>query len=101
MADKFWTAIAVQLDELKAAKNAADVVRILSHERNPYEHEVADGAADGFFAGSGGDNTVADALTDAGWKYLWSKAGYWYAMQAPDGSVITYCEGDIYLGDRA
>lgn len=34
MADKFWEIIAAQIAELKSAKTADDVVRILSDERN-------------------------------------------------------------------
>lgn len=105
MTDTFWATITQQLTELRAAQDADDVVRILGPDRNPYRidnpaWDGMDGAAHGFFAGSGGDNTVNDALDDAGWCYLWARAGYWWAMQAPDGSVITYCEGDVYRGDR-
>lgn len=100
--DPFWSAITDQLKELESAKSADDVIRILSPERNPYGtgRDLMDGAAQGFFAGSGGDNTVDEALDTAGWRYLWSRANYWWAMKAPDGSVVTYCEGDIYRGDR-
>lgn len=106
MSDPFWTAVRQQLTELRTATTAEDVLRILAPDRNPYRLENPtwdgqDGAAQGFFAGSGsGDDTVDDALDDAGWTYVWSRAAYWWAMRAPDGSVITYCEGDIYRGDR-
>jgi hypothetical protein len=105
MADKFWETIAEQLKELESAKSADDVIRILSPERNPYLAEDPnwdgmDGAAEGFFAGSGGDGRVDEALDTAGWEYLWSRANYWWAMKAPDGSEITYIEGDIYRGNR-
>lgn len=99
MSDDFWAAIRVQLMELTSAKTAADVVRILSKERNPYGDPTMC-SGDGFFAGSGGDDTVADALRQAGWGYAWRKAGYHYCMKAPNGSAITYVEGDIYIGDE-
>lgn len=98
MADAFWATIREQLAELKTAKTADDVIRILSHERNPYGYNNADGAASGFFAGSGGDGTVWDALDDAGWIMTWSESGIYYTMRAPSGSEITYVEGDIYRG---
>ncbi|MFD7605127.1 hypothetical protein ACFWAN_32390 [Streptomyces mirabilis] len=98
MPDKFWEEIASQLSELESAQSADDVIRILSHERNPYKDGVPTGA-DGFFAGSGGDGTVRESLEAAGWKMRWSRAGYFYAMQAPDCSEITYIEGDIYRGN--
>lgn len=103
MSDKFWSAVAAQLKELESAKTADDVIRILGPDRNPYgpNWDGMDGAAAGFFAGSGGDGTVREALAAAGWEVVWSRAWYWYAMQAPDGAVITYVEGDIYRGDRS
>ncbi|MER5883065.1 hypothetical protein ABT160_04480 [Streptomyces sp. NPDC001941] len=98
MSAEFWTVVNAQLEELKSARSAEDVVRILSKERNPYGQESI--AADGFFAGSGGEFTLREALEEAGWKLLWSRAWFWYAMESPDGSVITYIEGDIYIGNR-
>lgn len=98
MADPFWVTIKEQLTELESAKSADDVIRILSHERNPYPDKDGMSSADGFFAGSGGDNTVWDALDEAGWEQSWSESGIYYTMRAPDGSEITYCEGDIYRG---
>lgn len=97
MTDTFWTTVRAQLKELEAAKSADDVLRILSTDRNPDGPDVT--GAPGFFAGSGGDDTVADALREAGWKTVWSEASYYYCMKAGDGSMITYIEGDIYVGD--
>ncbi|MGW3932914.1 hypothetical protein ACWECC_33195 [Streptomyces microflavus] len=85
----FWEVIAAQLDELRSAKNATDVLRILAPENNPTR---------GFFAG--GDDTVEDALHTAGWTVVWAESSLYYTMRAPDGSMITYVEGDILLGDR-
>ena len=105
MIKKFWDVIGDQLTELRTATTAADVLRILSPDRNPYrlddpDWDGMDGAADAFFAGGGGGDTVDDALDDAQWTRPWFEAPYWWAMQAPDGTVITYCEGDIYQGDK-
>lgn len=99
MSNPFWAHIREQLAELRTARTSDDVIRILAPERNPYGNTEMI-AGDGFFAGSGGDETVSDALGDAGWVTVWANAAYWYAMRAPDGSVITYCEGDVYRGDR-
>lgn len=98
MADEFWTKVKAQLSEARSAESADDVIRIFSPERNPYGHAKV--AGDGFFAGSGGDHTLDEALEEAGWSWVWSKAGYYWAMRAPDGSMITYVEGDIYRGNR-
>ena len=94
--DGFWAAIDAQLEELKSAKSADDVMRILAAERNPDPYNESKRA---FFAGSGGDGTVMDSLLDAGWRVTWSEASYYYTMQAPDGSKITYIEGDIEKGE--
>lgn len=98
MIDEFWAAVKAQLAELESAKSADDVIRILSNETNPLG--PGSSAGDGFFAGSGGDDSVWDALYEAGWTQVWAEAAYFYVMRAPDGSMITYIEGDIYRGDR-
>jgi len=97
--DNFWAAVEAQLEELKSAKSADDVLRILSNERNPYGDPTMS-SGDGFFAGGGGDETPYGSLMQAGWAVLWMEAGYYYALRAPDGSMITYIEGDIYRGNR-
>lgn len=98
----FWIKIKAQHSELRSARSAADVLRILSPERNPYgpDWDGQDPGTDGFFAGSGGDDSVRDALDDAGWALVWAESGIYYAMCAPDGTVITYCEGDVYGWDK-
>ncbi|WP_331732949.1 hypothetical protein OG613_48990 (plasmid) [Streptomyces sp. NBC_00015] len=100
MSDPFWTAIAEQHTELQAARTADDVIRILSHDRNPHGPNWDGAAGDAYFAGSGGDRTVNAALHAAGWTTIWAESALYYVKRAPDGSVITYIEGDIYRGDR-
>ena len=92
--DAFWAAIDAQLELLKAAKSADDVITILGGK----QVDVATG--DAFFAGSGGDGSIAGALTGAGWSVVWMEADYHWCMRAPDGSEITYVEGDIYRGNQ-
>lgn len=91
--DSFWKIIDSQLKELASAKSADDVIRILRRDDDT-------GCGDAFFDGSGGNRQVSDSLEEAGWEYVWSEWGHHYAIKAPDGSVITYCEGDIYKGDQ-
>lgn len=86
----FWDGIARQLAELRTATTADDVIRILPG-----------GVGDGFFEGSGGDDSVMEALQVAGWSVTWAEAHYYYVMRAPNGDEITYVEGDIYRGDQA
>ena len=104
MTTNFWSVIHNQIADLRDAKSADDVIRILSHERNPYRLDNPnwngmDGAADGFFAGGSGDD-VWESLIAAGWARLWDQGTHYFALRAPDGSMITYCEGDVYKGDR-
>jgi hypothetical protein len=87
----FWEAIDAQLEALKSAKTADEVLAILPHS--------PEASGQGFFAGGGGDYTPADSLYQAGWSTIWYEAPYYYALQAPDGSAITYVEGDIYRGN--
>ncbi len=89
--DSFWHVIELQLEKASRAKSASDVLRIFAIENHN---------SPAFFAGSGGDGSLMESLTDAGWSTLWARASYHYAMQAPDGSSITYVEGDIFPGNH-
>lgn len=54
-----------------------------------------------FFAGSGGEATLAGALRAAGWKVTEDEASYYYAMVHVDtGEKLTYIEGDVVRGDQ-
>jgi hypothetical protein len=88
--DAFWAAIEAQLDLLKTAKSADEVVTILGGK------QVGVAAGDAFFAGGGGNGSIAGVLREAGWSVVWFKADYHWCMQAPDGSQLTYVEGDVY-----
>jgi hypothetical protein len=88
---EFWDNINTQLAELRTARTADDVIRILDPPSS----------GDAFFAGSGGGDTVEEALGEAGWQVTWSEAHYYYVMRAPNGDMITYVEGDVYRGDVA
>ncbi|MFI1528616.1 hypothetical protein [Streptomyces griseus] len=93
MPDNWRERTSAQLVALESAKSADDVLRIL-----PVVPGVS--AGDGFYELSGSDPSVWDSLRKAGWVQIWAVASYYYAMRAPDGSVITYIEGDVYRGDR-
>jgi hypothetical protein len=83
--DEIWNVINAQLGELRTATTADEVLRILSLERNPHGPGVT--SADGFFAGSGGDRSVLDALTSAGWEPVWVKAHHHWAAKARTGTA--------------
>lgn len=89
MSNAFWQNVDRQLTLLRTAKSASEVVDILGTDS-----ELS--TAPAFFGGSGGDGTVRESLVTAGWQIVWSQASYYWAAQAPDGSHVTYIEGDIY-----
>lgn len=90
----FWEAINEQCEAMRKARSADEVIDTL----NRYGPASA---GDAFFAGSGGDVQVDGCLREAGWGYVWFKAEYYWVMRAPDGSLLTYIEGDVYRGDTA
>jgi len=96
--DRFWEQIDEQLYLLTTATTADEVCTILATEHNPYNDPHIT-SAPAFFAGSGGDRTPVTSLRQAGWRMRWAEARYLWCMEAPDGSVITYQEGDIYPRD--
>lgn len=92
--DHFWKHIDTQLEELRTARSAADVVRIC-----PATPGMSSG--DGFFAGGGGDVLPDEPLREAGWTYVWEEAPFYWAMYSPAGDFIEYVEGDIYAHTTA
>lgn len=85
--DPVWDVVDAQLREFKSVKSGAEVIALTDN--------AGQGCGDGFFMGTGED--MWDALDDAGWRTVWSKANYHWKMRAPDGSTISYVEGDLYL----
>jgi hypothetical protein len=52
----------------------------------------------GFFP-SGGDDYLADALSDAGWTIRYIEGDYlWEALSKATGQDLHYIEGDVYRG---
>jgi hypothetical protein len=89
MMDGFWAAVDSQLELLRTARTAGEVLAICP----------GDAGGCGFFAGGGGDATVLGALREAGWRTVDYRAEYYWCAEAPDGSLITYVEGDLYRGN--
>jgi hypothetical protein len=104
MGGGFWGEIAQQYDALQHVRTVDEVFGILNDgERFPLVHAYSQGSANGstiaFFAGSGGDDSLAAALRAAGWRAVWAVAPYWWAKVPPDGGEgLTYIEGDVYRG---
>lgn len=93
MADAFWDNVKRCADELKKAQSVDGVITTLNAHFPP-------SATEAFYGGSGGDNDFYEILDEAGWTILWADADYYFAAQAPDGSVLTYIEGDVTRGDQ-
>ena len=91
ISDGYWAAVDAQIEQLKSARSSADVIRILGPE--------SASSGDAFFNGDGDE--MEDALLDAGWRTYRYEAPYYWVMKAPDGSLITYTEGDVSEGDDA
>jgi hypothetical protein len=104
----FWDTIKTQLEELKTARTAAEVVKILNNS-NRGSAEISeylgdrDGSADAFFAGGGGDENVIDVLRwdNPHWVAIDVRDTYYGCVRSTaDGSYLTYIEGDVYAADR-
>jgi hypothetical protein len=53
-------------------------------------------SGDAFFPG-GADDTLGDALNDAGWAVEWSEGDYlWRARHPRTGAMLEHVEGDLY-----
>ena len=91
--DDFWKAIDEQCAEMRTARSAYEVIDILNRYGPP-------SSGDAFFAGGGGDTRVSECLEEAGWTTVWYEAHYHWMMRAPDGSQLTYVEGDVYRERR-
>lgn len=92
MADEFWTAIADVLSEARKARTADELIAAV--KMGPSQDS---GCADAFFAGSGGDTGLVEALDRSGWAVKFIEGDHrWWARSFVDGSTIEYIEGDVY-----
>lgn len=90
--DGYWQAISASLDAMRKAKSAAEVIEILGAP------DRSIGVGDAFFGGDGDD--MMGALFDAGWRSVRIDAAYLWCLEAPDGSQISYVEGDVFTGNK-
>lgn len=106
----FWTQIDDQLDEIAATRaDTFDAVRaiLLGPDVDLVTDEInrngtrSFGPDAAFFAGSGGDRTLGQALRAAGWLTKEVQESYYYVMFHPaTGDELTYIEGDLLRGDQ-
>lgn len=94
--DNFWASVDAALDRCAEAVTVDQVIDILNDHFEP-----SSGAA--FFAGSGGDRQLLDALywdrPDQTWRLMRYDAPYYWCLTDKDGSSLTYVEGDIERGN--
>ena len=93
----FWGAIEAQLTLIRSLPmiTTEQVIDVL-------DEPGSIGCGDAFFAGSGGDYQLSEALFDAGWDIHSIEGDYhWTATHPRTGDSLTYCEGDVYRGIRA
>jgi hypothetical protein len=88
----YWAKYAETLARIRAEKptDLKSLKTILDAFEAP-----SSGAA--FFPG-GADDTLADALEDAGWRVQYVEADYLWNAKSPTGAYIHYLEGDVYAG---
>lgn len=74
-------------EQMKLAVSVDDVLALCPHQS----------AGDGFWPGDGDD--LLGVLYDADWTTVDYRAPYHWCIKAPDGSLLTYVEGDLYRGN--
>ena len=91
--DGYWRAYDATLARIRAEK--PDTFAALKAILDTFEPPSS---GDAFF-GDGADDTLADALHDAGWHIEFREASYlYYAHHGTTGARLTYVEGDISEG---
>ena len=88
----FWDLIDAQLDEIGAGCQTFDAVRLVLGRGSSPDAT--------FFAGSGGDRTLAEELRRSGWEHVWGDRIFYVMRHPVSGEVLTYIEGDVLRGDH-
>ncbi|SDK71889.1 hypothetical protein SAMN05216282_11154 [Cryobacterium psychrotolerans] len=89
----YWQAYAATLTRIRTEK--PDTFVALKAILDTFEPPSS---GDAFF-GDGADDTLADALHDAGWRIEFGEATYlYYAHHDTTGARLTYVEGDLFEG---
>jgi hypothetical protein len=91
--DQFWAGYASTLARVRASKpRTLDALAAILNAFQPPSSGVA-------FFGNNDDDTLADALTDAGWHVEFIEGGYlWQASPLGSDEWIHYVEGDLDPG---
>lgn len=92
MMTDFWAEIDAQLEKVRSADTVDEVLAAC-----PPVADVSVGA--GFFAGSGGDEQLIDALGTS-WTIVRFEADYYWVARDRHGDFLAYTEGDLDKGDN-
>lgn len=91
VAEQFWDEIRRVLASAGQAATADELIAVVA--TGP---DQTSGSEDAFFAGSGGNDQLLDALDTSVWEVFDIKAQYWWkARSRRDDSAIEYIEGDV------
>ena len=89
----FWEQVEKALADARGARTADELIEALNRWHEP-------SSGDAFFAGSGGDDQLVEALARGVWRVSYIESDYhWTAVSGVDGSSIEYVEGDVYKRD--
>ena len=93
--DLYWRRYDATLARIRADK--PDTFTALKAILDAFEPPSS---GDAFFP-DGADDTLADALEDAGWHVEFREASYvYYAKHSKTGARLSYFEGDLFEGIR-
>lgn len=87
--DPFWATVAQYLNTVQVATDAESVV---ATARTMFKDDQPANSRHAFFPGSGGNEQLVEALSDAGWQVTFLEGGYHYTATAPNGTELTYIE---------
>lgn len=98
--DAYWNGYAATLARVRSEKpRTFAALKAIIDAFHPVMGDIPF-CGDTFFP-SGGEDTLAAALRDAGWRRQFLEGSYWYVATHPGtGAVCTYIEGDLYEGLR-
>ena len=86
----FWAAYDATLDLVRSKRPTT-----FAHLKVILDNFSPRGEDEAFFPG-GADDTLAEALLDAGWDIEWVEGDYYYRATSPIGEAIAHVEGDVY-----
>lgn len=98
--DAYWNGYEAALERVRSEKPTTfAALKAITDAFRPLMGDISF-SGDTFFP-SGGDDTMADALADAGWRLRFIEGDYHYRANHPATcATVTYIEGDLYDGAR-